>query len=179
MTKSTYDSEITMKASYAVSEIIAKRLKPHDDGEFVTECLEVVGDIICPENETLISSISLLRFTVSHRKDDISQMTETKLHDLSQKSEAFSIAVDESTDVADTVQLAIFIRGVDINFNITEELDALCNMKGSITGTELYEQVMRVIDKFNLNLNKLQGIMTDAALVGKKNGLTALITEEM
>jgi hypothetical protein len=54
-------------------------------------------------------------------------------------------------------------------------------MKGSIAGTELYEQVMRVIEKLNLNLNKLQGIATDAApaMVGEKNGLTALITEEM
>jgi hypothetical protein len=42
-------------------------------------------------------------------------MIETKLHDLSQKFEAFFIAVDESTDVADTAQLVIFIRGVDIN----------------------------------------------------------------
>jgi hypothetical protein len=40
---------------------------------------------------------------------------------------------------------------------------------------------MKVIGKFNLNLNKLQGITTDAApaMVGQKNGLTALITEEM
>jgi hypothetical protein len=40
---------------------------------------------------------------------------------------------------------------------------------------------MRVFEKFNLNLNKLQGITTDAApaMVGEKNGLTALITEEM
>jgi hypothetical protein len=103
------------------------------------------------------------------------------LHDLSHKFEAFSIAVDESTDVVDTVQLAIFIRGVDINFNVTEELAALCSMNGSIAGEESYEQVMRVIDKFNPNLNKLQGITTDAApaVVGEKNGLTALITEEM
>jgi hypothetical protein len=56
-------------------------------------------------------------------------MIETKLHDLSQKFEVFSIAVDESTDVADTAQLAIFIKCVDINFSITEELTALCSMK--------------------------------------------------
>jgi hypothetical protein len=70
---------------------------------------------------------------------------------------------------------------VDINFNITEELAALCSMKGPITGAKLYEQVMRVIEKFNLNLKKLQGITTDAepAMAGKKNGLTSLITEEM
>jgi hypothetical protein len=40
---------------------------------------------------------------------------------------------------------------------------------------------MRVVETFNLNLNKLQGITTDAApaMVGEKNGLTALIMEEM
>jgi hypothetical protein len=89
--------------------------------------------------------------------------------------------VDESTDVVDTAQLTIFIRGVDINFSTTEEFAALCSMKGSITGAELYEQVVRVIETFNLNLNKLQEITTDAApaMVGTKNGLTALIAEEM
>jgi hypothetical protein len=89
--------------------------------------------------------------------------------------------VDESTDVVDKAQLAIFISDMHINFNITEELAALCSMKGSITGTELYEQIMRVIEKFNLNLNKLQGITTDAApaMVGKKNGLTASTTGEL
>jgi hypothetical protein len=139
----------------------------------------VVGDIIRPE-KILISSINLSRFTVSSGIDDISQMIETKLHDLSQKFEAFSTAVDESTDVVHTAQLAIFIRGVDVNFNITEELAALCSMKGSIAGVELCEHFTRVIEKFNLNLNKLQGIRTDAApaMVRKKNGLTALITEE-
>jgi hypothetical protein len=119
MTKSTNDSEIAVKESYSVSEIIAKRLKPYSDSEFVKECLEVVGDILCPKKK-IILSISLSRFTVSRRIDDISQMTETKLHDLSQKFEAFSTAVDESTDVVDTAQLAIFIRDVDVNVNITE-----------------------------------------------------------
>jgi hypothetical protein len=49
MTKSTNDSETAMKASYAVSKIIAKRLKQYADEEFVKECLEVVRDVICPE----------------------------------------------------------------------------------------------------------------------------------
>jgi 3'-phosphoadenosine 5'-phosphosulfate (PAPS) 3'-phosphatase len=48
--KSKNDSEIVVKASYAVSEIIAQRLKPYADSKFVEECLEVVGDIVCPED---------------------------------------------------------------------------------------------------------------------------------
>jgi hypothetical protein len=64
MTKRTNDSEIAVKASYAVSEIIAKRLKPYADGESVKECLEVVGDI-SKKKKTLISSMSLSRFSLS------------------------------------------------------------------------------------------------------------------
>ena len=34
---------------------------------------------------------------------------------------AFSVAIDESTDITDIAQLAIFIRGVDETLAITEE----------------------------------------------------------
>jgi hypothetical protein len=59
-------------------------------------------------------------------------MIGNKLNDLSYMFEAFCRAVDECTDVADTAQLAIFMRSMDINFSITEELAAVCSMKGSI-----------------------------------------------
>jgi hypothetical protein len=45
--------------------------------------------------------------------------------------EAFSIALDDSTDASDTAQLTIFIRGVDADFSITEELLALHPLKGT------------------------------------------------
>lgn len=38
---------------------------------------------------------------------------------------------DESTDMMDTVQLAIFIRGIDFNFDVTKELPALFPMKST------------------------------------------------
>jgi hypothetical protein len=37
--------------------------------------------------------------------------------------------LDESTDMADTAQVAIFIRGVDVHFKKTEELAALHPLK--------------------------------------------------
>jgi hypothetical protein len=51
MTKSANGSDIAVKASSAVSEVVAKKWKPDSDGEFVKECLEVVGGIICPEKK--------------------------------------------------------------------------------------------------------------------------------
>ena len=45
----------------------------------------------------------------------------------------FSNALDESTDLSNTAQLAIFIRGVDDDFNVTEELLELVPKKGTTT----------------------------------------------
>lgn len=39
------------------------------------------------------------------------------------------LALDESTDVAETAQLTIFIRGVDIHFKKPEELATLYPLK--------------------------------------------------
>jgi hypothetical protein len=61
--------------------------------------------------------------------DDIKKNLKEKFDRL----EEFSIALDDSTDASDTAQLAIFIRGVDADFNITEELLALQPLKGTTT----------------------------------------------
>ena len=34
----------------------------------------------------------------------------------------FSLALDESADISDVAQLSIFMRGIDDNFNVFEEL---------------------------------------------------------
>ncbi|GBP49832.1 General transcription factor II-I repeat domain-containing protein 2B [Eumeta japonica] len=49
----------------------------------------------------------------------------TTLTDRMAGFESFYIALDESIDLSDTAQLAIFIRGVDKEFTVTEELLAL------------------------------------------------------
>lgn len=59
----------------------------------------------------------------------------------------FSIALDEITDISDTAQLAIFIRGIDENFNITEELLSLHPMKGITTGEEIFNSVDLIFKK--------------------------------
>ncbi|GBP73680.1 General transcription factor II-I repeat domain-containing protein 2A [Eumeta japonica] len=56
----------------------------------------------------------------------------------------FSIALDESTDLSDTVQLAIFIRGVDKELTVIEELLALQPLKGTTTGEDILMKFKRV-----------------------------------
>ena len=86
----------------------------------------------------------------------------------------FIVAIDESTDVCDTAQLAIFIRGVTKGFEVVEELLDLCPMKGTTTGQDIFNEVKHVMMKFNLSLDKVCGITTDGApaMIGKHKGFT-------
>jgi len=47
---------------------------------------------------------------------------------------AFSVALDESTDISDTAQLVIYIRGVDKELNVTEDFLDLVAMTDTTTG---------------------------------------------
>ena len=54
-------------------------------------------------------------------------------------------ALDESTDCQDSAQLLIYIRGIDDNFEITEELFSMESLKGTTTEKDLNKNVMNSI----------------------------------
>ena len=51
----------------------------------------------------------------------------------------------DSTDAADTAQLAIFIRGIDDEYNVTEEVASLVPLKGTTKSRDLYEAVKKKV----------------------------------
>ena len=80
---------------------------------------------------------------------------------LQQKAENFlwySLAMDESTDLTSTSQLLIFICGVNLNFEITEQLASVCSMHGTTTGEDLFLEVEKTLQCYSLHWNKLQCI---------------------
>jgi hypothetical protein len=79
---------------------------------------------------------------------------------------AYSIAIDESTDVKNIAQLAIFVRGVNENFELVELLE-LVPMKGKTGADEIVSQLVTLLNKFQLPWGKMVGKKT--ALQPKKN----------
>ena len=77
--------------------------------------------------------------------------------------EAFSLALDESTDISDTAQLVIFIRAVPTDFDIVEDFLDMASFSSTTTGQDIYEEVLKVVEKFWLNPSKLCGVITDGA----------------
>ncbi|GFW20501.1 general transcription factor II-I repeat domain-containing protein 2A [Trichonephila clavipes] len=75
------------------------------------------------------------------------------------------------------LQLAIFIRGVDSQMNIIEELFELVSWKGTTTGGDIKDAVINCAQSRQIDLKNLVSIATDGAplVVGKNVGAVTLI----
>ena len=119
--------------------------------------------------------------TIGRRINDLGDNIEGRLKDKLSACILYSLALDESTDQSDTAQLVIFIRGIDENFNIIEEMLDLCQIKSTTTGKDIYEFVNLSLDKFNIDRKNIYLITTERApaLTGKHNGFITLLKKSV
>ena len=178
--KVSLQQESVVKVSYLVAEIIAKKSKPFSDGKFVKECFVQVADVFCPDKKETFAIISLSRQTIARHVEELGNSIEKSLMAKVRNFLLYSLALDESTDIRSTAQLAIFIRGVDDYFEITKELAAIVPIKGTTRGSDLLKGVMATIKPLGLSLSKLSGITTDGAssMIWRRQSLGNLLQLE-
>ena len=186
MNQSNKDS---VRASFVISEMIAKSSRPFTEGLFVKECLVKASDILCPSEIKLFEGLSLSPNTVASRVADLAANVEEQLVATAKDFESFSIAFDESTDVSDTAKCAVCIRGVDCSVNMTEGFLELIPFKGTTTGRYIFQALEKCIDKYGLPWHRLVCLATDGAaairssridvVVYVKNKLNSLGTEKV
>ncbi|KAI6655775.1 General transcription factor II-I repeat domain-containing protein 2B-like isoform X1 [Oopsacas minuta] len=118
--------------------------------------------------------------TISRRIENLSTDLKLTLEKRASEFQYYSLALDESTDATDTVQLAVFVRRIDSKFNLTEELANLHSLHDKTTGVDIYKAVMNGIDAIGLKLNNLCEVTTDGApsMIGKERGFVALLEKE-
>ena len=92
---------------------------------------------------------------------------------------AFSLALDDNTDISDTAQLVIFIRAVTVGFDVVEVFLDVASLSSTTTGQDICEHVIRVVERFKLNPAKLCGLTTDGApsMTGRTNGFQTRILD--
>jgi hypothetical protein len=176
--KTTEDS---VKASYVLCEMIAKASKPFTEGLFVKDCMVQACEIMCPEKKKVFEGISLSANTVSARISELADDTKRQLVNIAKDFEAYSIAIDESTDTTDTAQCAVFIRGVDKHFKVTEELLDLIPLRGTTTGKDVFQKLEECITKSELSWTKLVNLATDGApaMLSEKVGVVGLLKDKL
>ncbi len=139
-----------VKASYLISNEIVEASKPFSEGEFVKKCMVKAAELVCSEKKQAFASISLSRNTVD---EDLNRQLKEKV----KRFIAFSIALDESTDINDVAQLGLFIHDVDESLNIT------------------------ALDRLEVDWSRAVSVATDGApsMVGKKVGVVTILKEKI
>ncbi|CAH1173813.1 unnamed protein product [Phaedon cochleariae] len=175
------NNESNVRASIRVAEILAKSGRPFSDSELIKQCAIVMAEEVCPDQKKKFENISLSARTCTRRTEDLGDNLCEQLREKAQLFEWFSIATDESTDVSDTAQLLIFVRGIDENFNVCEELLQLCSLKGTTTEEDLFRQLEQALVSMQLPWKKLVSVTTDGGrnMSGQNKGLVGRIKTKM
>ena len=117
---------------------IAQASKPFSDGEFIKQCMVETAGLLRPDTNSKYEQMCLSPRTVTRR---IEQIDEHLANELKGKTDSFifySLALDESSDVKDTAQLLIFVRGINDSFEIIEELLAVKSLKRTTRGEDFF-----------------------------------------
>ncbi|GBM10376.1 hypothetical protein AVEN_169666-1 [Araneus ventricosus] len=86
---------------------------------------------------------------------------------------------ESSTFINDTAQLVLFIRGVDENFDITEELACMRSLKGTAKGCDIFREFQEGLLTLKVPITNICNITTDGApnMTGKKSGFLGLFNQ--
>ena len=174
-TRKSQESQCLTRASCNIAQLIAKSSRPFTDGDFVKECIQSICTKICPEKSSLFNKVPSSRMTIQRRVEDLAKDANEQLHDRLASCTSFSVALDESTDTTYTAQLLVYVRAVNSNFEITQELAVLASLHGRTAGLDIFKGMKTLLDGFNIDWSKLCSVTTDGAqaMVGRRTGFAA------
>ncbi|KAM9058442.1 general transcription factor II-I repeat domain-containing protein 2 isoform 3-T3 [Megaptera novaeangliae] len=139
------------------------------------------SDIVCPEQKRVFTNVSPRENPAVQPIEDVAGNLWEKLREKIRSFVAYSIAIDEITDINNTTQLAIFIRGVDENFDVSEELLDTVPMTGTKSGNEIFLRVEKSLKKFNIDWSKLVSVASTGtpAMVDANDGLVTKLKSKV
>ena len=135
------------------------------------------ADQVCPEHRQKLEEVSLSRKTVARRIKAIGEDLTSQLKELVPSFQLFSLAFDESTDIDDTAQLFIFVRGILENFEITKELRSMESMKNTTTGEDIFKCVKNAFRTMELPRHKMVSVTKDGT--GKNVSLLKRLSDHV
>ena len=136
--------------------------------------------IFCPDKRKDFETISLSRKTVTSRIEAIDRNILSQLESKIGQFKLCSITTDESW-YKWYCKLLLYIRGVDENFCITEELACMRSLKGTTTGSDIFHEFMEGISTLKVPINCICSITTDGArnMTGKNSGFVGILMKNI
>nr|XP_040133734.1 general transcription factor II-I repeat domain-containing protein 2B isoform X2 [Ictidomys tridecemlineatus] len=133
------------------------------------------------EQKQVLPSAGRLDSATEQPAEDVAGSLWEKLREKLRSFVAYSLAIDEITDINNTTQLAIFIRGVDAGFDVSEELLDTVPMTGTKSANEVFSRVEKSLKKFNIDWSKLVSVASTGtpAMVDANSGLVTKLKSKV
>ena len=172
-------NERALKASFEVSYLVAKAMKPHTIGEtlILSAAIEMVKTM-CGEGEAQkLKTIPLSDNTVKRRIDAIANDQERTLTERLRNSPAYALQMDVSTEGKNAHALT-FVRYMQENA-IHEDILYCLPLPEHETAKAMYDVLHSYMEKNNIPWERMVGFCTDGApsMAGRRAGLRTLIVE--
>ncbi|XP_067933087.1 SCAN domain-containing protein 3-like [Watersipora subatra] len=142
------------EASLRVSKILAKTMLPYFHAEIVKECMVEAMERLFPDKRDVVGkvkAIPLSRKTATGKIESINDHLRMTLLTHIDQADYFSIAIDESTDIMDVAQLAVFVRFFD-GEEMKEALLTLVGLERETTSQATYDALVKRLDKLKIPL---------------------------
>jgi len=172
-----------LMTSLKIAQLLAKKKKPHTDGEnVILPALEIaVGTMINSEAVQKMKSIPLSAETVARRIQDLSNDIDEQLeeHVKNQKEDVlklWALQIDELTDIGNKAQLLAFLRIIKDD-EIKNQYFFCSELKETTTGNDIFKLVNQKVESSGLKWNDCVSVCTDGApsMQGRKKGFASHI----
>lgn len=163
------DVASTTRLSFRIAFILAKSMRPFDDGSLIKEMMIEMADELIENEEVRINLLEkikdtqLSRETLARRVKSISANLQDQLTEQLHNSECFSLQVDETSDYVETPTFVALARLVMADCTSVEEMLCIIQLNGRPSANDLFEALTEDLTAKKLPLSKLVSITTNGA----------------
>jgi len=171
-TKVHLANDMAQEASFHVTQLVAKSMKPHNVVEslIMPACQIMVKTMLGDKAEKVISRMPFSNNTIQRRMDMMSRDIDSQICELLRSKQRFSLQIDESTDIGGKAQLMAFVRYSDEG--TMKEQFLFCRQLIETKGEDIFKSVHSYFNTNGLSWQWCTSVCTDGApaMRGKLKG---------
>ncbi|XP_043857776.1 EPM2A-interacting protein 1 [Dromiciops gliroides] len=148
------------RASLGIAHLLALHGRPWTDGGLVLRCLETVLREALPEHYSVIHEVDLTTETLALRTLGLARNLFRQLVTRGSVFQAYSLALDDQPFVGTENRLLVFVRGVDQDYEVDEELLLSVNLVGQPDCPHIVQLIEEALARISLPWDKLVGVVS-------------------
>lgn len=170
-------SDKAQEASYAVAELVAKKMKSHTSAEtlIMPACCEVAKIMFGEEYEKQVKKIPMSNNTISRRIKEMSEDVEIQVIDKLKLVDMFALQLDESTDISGKPQVVTFVRFIE-DQSFIEQFLFCKDLPETTKGQDIFNLVNEYFEIANISWKSCLSVCIDGcpSMAGHLTGFLAL-----